>query len=233
MEKVVYKPFGDSAVLIVFGDSINQNVLQRVLFLKRKIEQASLPFVYEVTSAYTSLTVFYNAFEVGYDEMVAALKILEGKEVEKEKLTSKLVKVPVCYEKPFAPDMEEVASYNGLSAQDVIDIHSQPIYLVYMLGFTPGFMYLGGMDEKIACPRKQNPRPKIQAGSVGIADKQTGIYSVDSPGGWQLIGKTPLTVFDFHRENRTLAKAGDYIQFVPVSTEEYEQIKSENKKISI
>ena len=132
----------------------------------------------------------------------------------------------MCYGGEFGPDLEFVVEHNGLTAEEVIAIHSEKEYLVYMIGFAPGFPYLGGMDTKIAAPRKESPRTTIPAGSVGIANTQTGIYSIETPGGWQLIGRTPLSLFSLHRDRSSLLQAGDRVRFLPISLEEYRQRKA-------
>ena len=138
-----------------------------------------------------------------------------------------VIHVPAIYGGEYGPDLHYVAEFNCLSEDDVITIHSSVACLVYMFGFTPGFCYLGGMDKRIATPRQETPRLKIPAGSVGIAGEQTGIYPLLSPGGWQLIGRTPLLLFNPDRKPVFLFNAGDYIQFYPVDMEEYKRIAEE------
>ena len=138
-----------------------------------------------------------------------------------------VIHVPVLYGGEYGPDLQYVAEYNSLAEDEVIEIHSSSACLVYMLGFTPGFCYLGGMDQRIATPRRETPRLKIPAGSVGIADGQTGIYPIESPGGWQIIGKTPVRLFSPDQKPEFLFNAGDYIQFFPVTVDEYKHILDE------
>ena len=132
--------------------------------------------------------------------------------------------IPVCYDGEFAPDMEDVCAHTGLQREQVIRLHTSRDYLIYMLGFLPGFPYLGGMDERIEAPRLETPRTLIPAGAVGIGGKQTGIYPLASPGGWRLIGRTPIKVYDPDREEPILYKSGDYIRFYPITEEEYKDI---------
>ncbi|RLF75230.1 allophanate hydrolase, partial [Thermococci archaeon] len=186
------------------------------------IEKASPDWLIEVVPTYTSIYVYYDPLKIGYSEVVEAVKPFLNAEPKKEK--ARIIEIPTAYGGEFGPDIEFVAEYNGLSVDDVIEIHSKPLYRVYMLGFTPGFAYLGGMDERIATPRLEKPRLKVPAGSVGIAGKQTGIYPLESPGGWRLIGRTPLKLFDANREPPTLLQPGDYIKFVPISEEEFWEI---------
>lgn len=136
----------------------------------------------------------------------------------------RIIEIPTLYGGDYGPDLPYVAEHNGITTEDVIKIHCSVDYLIYMLGFTPGFPYLGGMSEKIAAPRLSVPRTKIPAGSVGIAGKQTGIYPIESPGGWQLIGRTPLKLYDPKRQPPIVLQAGDYIRFVPISIDKYNEI---------
>ena len=147
--------------------------------------------------------------------------------IPEEASASRVFEIPVCYGGEYGPDIENIAKHAGLTEEEVIEIHSSKDYLIYMLGFLPGFSYLGGLDERIHTPRLANPRIRIPAGSVGIGGSQTGIYPLDSPGGWQLLGMTPVKTYDPEREDPILFEAGNYIRFVPVSEEEYKQIKEQ------
>ena len=160
-----------------------------------------------------------------YEELVDVLKNIEKSLDSIEIPLPKIIEIPTTYGGEYGPDIENVANQNRISVEEVIKIHSSKTYLIYMLGFTPGFPYLGGMDERIATPRLKTPRTKIAGGSVGIAGSQTGIYPIDSPGGWQLIGKTPLMLYSPHRESPILLSSGDYIKFVPINEAEYKKIE--------
>ena len=144
-------------------------------------------------------------------------------------LQKEIIEVPVLYGGEYGPDIENIASHNNLSVEEVIKIHTSGEYLVYMLGFTPGFPYLGGMDKRIATPRLTTPRTKIPAGSVGIAGEQTGLYPIESPGGWQLLGRTPLNFFDPMKENPFIVTSGQYIKFTAISKKEYDEITEQVK----
>ena len=135
-----------------------------------------------------------------------------------------VMEIPVCYGGEYGPDLDFVAKYNRLTPEEVVRLHTSAEYLIYMLGFTPGFSYMGGMDERIATPRLESPRVLIHAGSVGIAGKQTGLYPLDSPGGWQLIGRTPVRLYDAHRDNPILLDAGLHVKFVPIDEAEFKRI---------
>ncbi|WP_456367587.1 5-oxoprolinase subunit PxpB [Thermococcus sp.] len=212
------KALGDSALLISFGERIDEEINEKVHALARAIEKAGFEWLVEVVPAYSSLAVIYDPALVDFESVKRAI---EGIEIVSERFEGKLVEVPVVYGGEYGPDLEFVAKYNGLSVDDVIEIHSRPIYRVYFLGFLPGFAYLGGMDERIATPRLEKPRLKVPAGSVGIAGKQTGIYPLESPGGWRLIGRTPLRLFDPSKEPPTLLQPGDRVKFVPIDESEF------------
>jgi inhibitor of KinA len=216
------KPAGDSTILISFGEVIDEGINDRVHAIASAIENASPEWLVEVVPAYSSLLVFYDPIEAGYGEVGEAVKAFLNAETEAFK--GRLVEVPVVYGGEYGPDIEFVARYNGLTVDEVIEIHSKPVYRVYFLGFLPGFAYLGRMDERIAAPRLEKPRLKVPAGSVGIAGKQTGIYPLESPGGWRLIGRTPLKLFDPAREPPTLLQPGDEVKFVPIDEDEFREL---------
>ncbi len=215
------KPAGDSALLVSFGETIDEEVNEKVHALAKRLEQARFEWLVEVVPAYSSLAVIYDPTLVGFEEVKRAV---EGIRVTSERFEGRLIEIPVVYGSSYGPDIEFVANYNGLSVDDIIEIHSKPVYRVYFLGFLPGFAYLGGMDERIATPRLEKPRLKVPAGSVGIAGKQTGIYPLESPGGWRLIGRTPLRLFNPAKEPPTLLQPGDRVKFVPIEESEFREI---------
>lgn len=227
-------PLGDSAIVLQFGRAASPEVNQKIRAFVSVLESNPFRGMAELVPAYSTLTIYYNPWvlsECGrhpaFSRVQELLKEMAGKTGKEEEMQrAGLVKIPVCYGGRYGPDMEEVAQKSGLSPEEVIAVHSAPEYLVYMMGFVPGFPYLGGMDARIATPRKAVPRQKIPAGSVGIAGEQTGIYSLGTPGGWQLIGRTPLKLFNPERESPALLQAGDRIRFVPVSEEEYLERKA-------
>lgn len=221
--KILYA--GDSAVIVEFGDSIDMKTNAKVQQLRRSIECAQLGGIVEMVPTYRSLAVYFDPVEVeDVGPFFERLKILAKKtkgEISEGGLT---IVIPVCYGGEFGPDMGNVVNHTGLTEEEIIRRHTAPDYYCYMLGFTPGFSYLGGMDETLATPRLKEPRKVIPAGSVGIAGKQTGIYPIESPGGWQLIGRTPLRLFDPEGEPPFLIDAGMWVRFRSIAKEEYDEI---------
>lgn len=230
------QPLGDSALVVHLGDGINPTIHEKLKNLSYLLEKEPFTGFIESVPAYNSLTVYYNPvavyFSISDKEEKSPYKIVSAFILKLfdelgniEKAEKRLVKIPVLYGGEFGPDLEYVAVYHGLSVDDVIQIHSSNDYLVYMIGFAPGFPFLGGMDERIATPRKESPRLAIPPGSVGIAGKQTGIYPLETPGGWQIIGRTPLDLFLPELTPPTLLQSGDKIRFVPISHEELALIR--------
>lgn len=221
---------GDSCIVIEFGSTISLEINGQVQNLCRSLKDKNIRGIKELIPTYRSLAIYFDPLEIPLDKLKETLTALSETSIEKAALGGKLLLIPVCYGGELGPDIENVAKHNNLTVEEVIKIHTRPDYYCYMLGFTPGFSYLGGMDERIATPRLETPRTLIPAGSVGIAGKQTGIYPIDSPGGWQLIGRTPLKMFDPASENPTLIEAGYWVRFKPISFEEYQAISSEVAK---
>ena len=219
---------GEQALVVEFGDSIDPAINARVHQLARQLNGFTLPGMLEVIPTYRSLMVRFDPLVLRRESLKQ--KITEmcasygGSGLSGE---SKVTLIPVSYGGDFGPDLEFVARHNGLSPQEVIALHTSTPYLVYMLGFTPGFPYLGGMSQRLATPRLESPRQRIPAGSVGIAGAQTGIYPIQSPGGWRLIGRTPITLFSPRSPQPFLFSAGEYLQFTAVSADEYAFISTE------
>ncbi len=220
-------PASDSALLIEFGNSIDYDINDRVYALQREIEASDVyAAVEEFIPSYRSLLVEYDASKFSHAEMqsrvselVATTSSTSGSMANAGQATRQ---IPVAYGGEYGPDLGTVAEHTGLSVEEVVSIHSGTDYHVFMLGFAPGFPYLGGMDERIACPRLATPRTLVPAGSVGIAEAQTGVYPNASPGGWQLIGRTPMALFDVKSDPPVAMLPGDKVNFVPISHDEYE-----------
>ncbi len=216
---------GDKALLLEFGNSIEEKINHKVRSMMIAIKNKDIKGIVEMTPTYRSLMLHYDPIVLTYEKLIAKLKVIEQSLESIEIDLPKVVEIPVMYGDEYGPDIENVANHNKISIEEVIKIHSSRNYLIYMLGFTPGFPYLGGMDEKIATPRLMTPRTKITGGSVGIAGSQTGIYPIDSPGGWRIIGKTPLKLYDLSRKIPILLSSGDYVRFVPINEEEFKEIE--------
>ena len=224
MNEIKIYTAGDSSVLIEFGQEISPEINAQITALVRLIKAQHIEGVTDMIPAFASLLINYDPRGVSYAGLRARLEKLE---ISGETSESRIFEIPVCYGGEYGPDLQNIADHAGLTPDEVIKIHSAKDYLIYMLGFLPGFSYLGGLDDRIHTPRLANPRIRIPAGSVGIGGSQTGIYPLDSPGGWQLLGMTPVKTYDPEREVPILFEAGDYIRFVPVSEEEYQEIKKQ------
>lgn len=217
---------GDAALVAELGDEISPEINRRVRSLSLALEQGGIPGVFDFLPTYRSVLVFYDPLELSVAALQDGLTRLLQAPGESAESAPQAIHIPVLYGGDMGPDIGFVAQHAGVSEQEVISIHSGANYLVYMMGFSPGFAYLGGLDERLATPRLQSPRAEIPAGAVGIAEAQTGVYPVASPGGWQLIGRTPLKLFDPDREPPALLAAGDYARFVPLDdADQYQAIQ--------
>ncbi|WP_339607050.1 5-oxoprolinase subunit PxpB [uncultured Roseivirga sp.] len=217
--------FGDSALLVNFEQKIDEAINNQVLSLYKQLKE-----IKEVTfliPAYCSLTVGFGK-QTSFKVLSKQIEDLTSKSKSTDlELNSKIIEIPVCYEAPYAHDMTEVSEKTGLTQQKIIDTHCQETYKVYMLGFVAGFAYLGSLPEQLFCPRKTEPRKEVLAGSVGLAGLQTGIYPANAPGGWQIIGRTPIPTFNPKADNPTLFKAGDAVKFKSISSAEFEEIEKQ------
>lgn len=227
MKKAKILTAGDSALLIEFEQKIAPEINAQITAFVHLLKEQHIEGVTDLIPAFASLLINYDPRVIGYKDLKARIEELLKIEVSEEASEARVFEIPVCYGGEYGPDIANIAENAGLSEQEVIDIHCSKDYLIYMLGFLPGFVYLGGLDERIHTPRLANPRISIPAGSVGIAASQTGIYPLNSPGGWQLLGMTPVKTYDPEREAPILVEAGDYIRFVPVTEEEFLKIKKQ------
>lgn len=219
-------PCGDCAVTLQIGVEISEQVNQEVVAVLETLYHADIPGVHELVPTYTSICIHYDPTVLSFDTLYACLNKINVIDNGENKKTGRIVEIPVCYGGEYGPDLTFVAEHNGLTEAEVVERHSNGQYLVYMLGFLPGFAYMGGMDASIACPRLVSPRTKIPAGSVGIAGAQTGIYPLASPGGWQLIGRTPLRMFSIDGEQTSFVlSAGDRVRFVPITEEAFREME--------
>lgn len=219
--------FGDSAVLIKAGDDISQETHRVVQNLMYSIQQHEIAGVEEVVPSYNELLIYYNPLLIKPEVLADAIRAAATSHTSNQLPHPRTIVIPVLYGGDHGPDLQDVAALTGLSPDEVVAIHSGSNYLVYMMGFSPGFCYLGGMDTRIACNRKAQPRFKIEAGAVGIAGRQTGIYPIESPGGWQIIGQTPVKLFRPDADAPFLVQAGDFIRFEPISPSVFNRMKIE------
>jgi inhibitor of KinA len=218
-----YAPLGDHAVLITFGDQISEATNRLVHEASARISTASLPGITDVVPAFASVAVHYRPAERWlHDDVVAALDRLLADDDRPPLPTPRVVEIPVCYGGDLGPDLDSVAAAHEMTPDEVVALHSDTEYLVYMVGFMPGFAYLGGLSPRLVTPRRPSPRTAVPAGSVGIGGQQTGVYPLESPGGWNLIGRTPVAMFDITRNEPTLLAAGDRVRFCRISRHEYD-----------
>ena len=227
MSEVRYLVAGDSAVCVEFGNEISPEINKKIRAFKIAVEKSDIPGIVETVPTYRSLLVHYHPEVIGFKALTEEFDKLMGSLSSMPIPPPTVIEIPVLYGGEMGPDIENVAEHNHKTVEEVIKIHTSEEYLIYMIGFIAGFPYLGGMSKEIATPRLKSPRVKIEGGSVGIAGEQTGIYPVASPGGWQLIGRTPLKLYDADREKPVLLEAGQYIKFAAVTEEEYKKIEKE------
>lgn len=226
MMDITYSPLGDEAIVIEVGNEISKEATKLVRSITKQIEETLIDSIIEVIPAFTTVTVFYEVTaEFQYKDVK---KLIEKTLVEMQDFTSleqRTIEIPVCYGGEHGPDLEFVAKHNQLSVEEVVAIHSSGTYEVNMIGFAPGFPFIEGMSEKIAAPRRTTPRLRIPERTVGIAGIQTGVYPIETPGGWQLIGRTPMNLFLPNEEIPSLLQAGDRIVFKPITDAEYAEME--------
>ncbi|UQS86589.1 5-oxoprolinase subunit PxpB [Nicoliella spurrieriana] len=222
-------PVGDQALSIVFPDVIDITVNRQIQALVKQINQLNIVGIQSLIPAYHTLMISFDALKVTYLQLRSKLNGLLSTDESLQNAEKRILKIPVCYENPYNPDLQSVAEFAGISPEEVIRMHTQGTYLIYFLGFLPGFAYMASVDKQIAMPRLETPRVKIPAGSVGIAGIQTGFYPVDAPGGWRLIGRTPLKLYN-QRKPELFFHSGDFVKFFSISLDEYEKIKLSDQK---
>ncbi|WP_421940075.1 5-oxoprolinase subunit PxpB [Pedobacter sp.] len=222
-------PLNEISITIVFGDEISLKLADRIAEFNQALIASPFSGFLTTIPAYASITVYYDPIKVYqsnlngsscFDKVSTYIRTLKINTSEKVKQPDKVI-IPVYYGGKFGPDIDLIAAQANLSTAEVIQIHSAASYRVYMIGFVPGFAYMGGLDKRLSTPRRQQPRASVPAGAVGIAGEQTGIYPLDIPGGWQIIGQTPLKIFDANRPEPALLKAGDEIRFEPITVEQF------------
>lgn len=229
-------PLGDTALIVDFGNRIDKDINENVLQLFNQLKQSAHPYITDLVPAYSSLAVYYDVCAVyqkkaedktAFETMVEVMERVCSKEPPLAEKQSRLVEIPVCYAASYAPDLHYVSQQKNIPVESIIELHTCKRYRVYMIGFLPGFAYMGEVDERIATPRKPQPQ-NVPAGAVGIAGMQTGIYPLESPGGWQIVGRTPLQLFDKDREQPVLLQPGDQIQFYSITEDEFAHYQTRN-----
>src|SRR5262249_47740458 len=216
---------GDSALVVEFEERIDPAINARAIRLAEALQSAAISGVRDIVPTYRSVAVLFNPLRTNYDELMRRLEREAAKPDEKSTAAPEPMCIPVCYGGEFGPDLSGVARFAGVTEDEVVGLHAAATYRVFMLGFVPGFAYMGLVDSRIAAPRHPTPRVRVPVGSVGIAGVQTGIYPAETPGGWQLIGRTPLKPFDPNRAEPFLMKAGDSVIFRPIDRAEYGQTR--------
>ncbi|NMH88802.1 5-oxoprolinase subunit PxpB [Flavivirga algicola] len=224
--KLTYKPFGERSVLVEWPAIIDEKILSDINLFKEKIKNFSIKDIVEVKSAFNSLLIIYKNKIILFENVINELDQLYYQKEQYLKLRPKQWKIPVCYDAIFAIDLNEMALEKKLSKEAIVKLHSKGVYTVYFIGFLPGFMYLGGLDKRLHTPRKSTPRLKITKGAVAIGGNQTGVYPSESPGGWNIIGNSPIEFFNPKNSIPCFVNAGDKIVFKPISIKEYEDIKT-------
>ena len=221
-------PAGDSALIVEFEERIDPAVNARAIALADAVRATAIAGIRDVVPTYRSVAVYFDPLSTNYDALVASLERGAAQPVV-EPSDRVPIRIPVCYGGDFGPDIARVAEFGHMNEGDVVAIHSSASYRVFMLGFVPGFAYMGIVDARIAVPRRATPRVRVPQGSVGIAGVQTGVYPAETPGGWQLIGRTPVNLVDLSRAEPFLLKAGDAVQFFPVDRGEFDLLWEANR----
>ncbi len=222
-------PMGDRALVIEFGERLDPELSARIAAAAQHLRASPPPGVLDIVPAYTTLALHYDPAVIGagttpYEALIEQIEAWLHAQADSDLLPGRLVEIPVCYGGSLGEDLEEIARRHGLTPEEVVTIHCAKDYRVYLLGFVPGFAYLGDLDSRIATPRRDAPRPQVPAGSVAIGGDQTGVYPLETPGGWHLIGRTPVKMFTPEAEPPCLLGAGDTVRFVPISRAEFDAL---------
>lgn len=225
MQEIKFLPAGDCAIVAEFGNAVDIEINKKVHALAAKISKRQIKGVTELLPTFRSLMIYYNPRQTSFADIKKEIVSLENIENSAGSEKKKILKIPCCYGARFGCDLAYMENHTGLDREEIIKIHSASDYKIYMMGFLPGFVYLGGLDKRLEMPRLKTPRIKIQAGAVGIGGNQTGVYPLTSPGGWRLMGATPVDFYDPKREKPVLCAAGEYIRFVPITIGEYYDIR--------
>lgn len=217
-------PAGDAVLLVAFDERLDAAINARVVWCAEELRQAQVPGVRDIVPAFHSIAVYFDPLRTDVDRLTGRLETTAAASRSATVTTRPVREVPVCYGGIYGPDLEAMGEATGLPAEEIIRLHAAPEYRVFMVGFTPGFAYMGPVDPRIAVPRRATPRVRVPVGSVGIAGQQTGIYPSETPGGWMLIGRTPVRPFQPARREPFLLKPGDAVRFVPIDADEYRRL---------
>ncbi|MGZ3495606.1 MAG: 5-oxoprolinase subunit PxpB [Thermodesulfobacteriota bacterium] len=218
--KTLFYPMGDRGLLIEFGDEISREINEKVRRMGLAVRDEIREGIVEVVPTYRSLLIIYNPLLLPIEDLKKRVKRIEEGLQEVPLPEPNLTRIPAVYGGIYGPDLEAVARYHQISPEKVVQLHCSKAYLIYMIGFMPGYPYMGELPEELVTPRLKTPRLVVPKGSVAIAQRQTGIYSMESPGGWQIIGRTPVELFDPGRDPPSLLQMGDLVQFCQISEKE-------------
>jgi inhibitor of KinA len=226
LDCVRFQPSSDQSLLIYFGQQITLDSHQHVIKLLRLLEVEPIPGIRNLHPGYCSLLVVFDGLELRHDELEVTLRGYLERLEESPLLPARQMEIPVCYGEEYGPDLNDVAEMHGLTAAQAIELHTSTVYDVYFLGFVPGFAYLGELPESLATPRLAKPRAKVLPGSVGIAGRQTGVYPFATPGGWRLLGRTPIGMFRADRAGMSFLSIGDRVCFIPITRERFAEMEN-------
>jgi KipI family sensor histidine kinase inhibitor len=218
-------PAGDSALVVEFDERIDPLVNARTVACADAVQAAGIAGVRDVVPSYRSVAIYFDPLRTNYDALLATLETQAAHPAAEAQASREPIRIPVCYGGDFGPDLPQVAAFAKLTEDEVVRIHTSATYRVFMVGFVAGFAYMGIVDERIAMPRHSTPRVRVPLGTVGIAGVQTGIYPAETPGGWQLIGRTPVKPFDASRTEPFLMKAGDAVTFYTITRTDFDKFK--------
>jgi len=225
--EMLFLLMGDRGLLLEFGDEISPEINQKVRRMALSIQAKAVAGIVETVPTYRSLLILYNPLVILLEELKRRLKEIEEGLQQSPLPEPKLTRIPVAYGGEYGPDLESVAGYHRSTTNEIIRLHCSRPYLIYLIGFMPGFPYMGELPEALVTPRLKTPRLVVPRGSVAIAQKQTGIYPMDSPGGWQILGRTPVKLFDPEKEPPAYLRMGDLVQFYPITDKEFEEWPSQ------
>ena len=222
---IFFKVFNEESILIQWNDKVDINLIDSIISYKNLIEQELSEILIECVQSINSMMVIYNSNKINSEDLINTLENLYSLDLKVGETEKKIWKIPVCYDLSFGIDLEDLSTSNSISIDEIIKLHNSLTYNVLSMGFLPGFLYLGMNDKKLYCERKDKPKLNIKSGSVGIARDQTGIYPQDSPGGWRIIGRSPISFFNVDDKSPCFVKPGDKIKFQNISLSDFNQIE--------